>query len=716
MKKRICLLLAVLAVVVCVFFACTNTDGNLLKTAEKDTFSYDDMTALQKDWTLVTADDYTVGSVFSIDEDSKNLVINTTSAGWASARQSVELKKNAYYYVELSYSADSFSAYGDTGYDGLFVTILEDDDFNPSDSTYHYRTANAEGSCQLYFKSNSSGTATFVINVGTEEAPVKQAKLQVKDIKLLKVTEAQVEAAGAGYLVYESDYYGGATAKNLVWVVLGGIAVLAIGYIGYVLFRRNLAKKNEYKGKFLQKITESKWLGILLVGAVAFVIRLLIELLTTCLAGAKTYTTLGYTVEGMASQALFIGKYGTVYLSQSLARFCADNGYTYMAVGSNPLLLYILGFIGLLSRIFESSNPYLAATFFIKFFASLADVGTAILVYSLTKKHVGNVGAALIAVVYSILPTVFGMSALWGYTESLTVFLIVLTVYFMLKNNYYGVVGAYFAAFLCSYSALIFAPIVLFYSVQQAINQPKLRIAAPVALVSGFVLFYLLGLPFDIHAVSSGTPFATYSNYWHDVVSDLLYTKNAFNFQALLGNNFGEVTKESLIVTIVFVVFMLALVGFGYFKYKNRMNLLLLGTAFLNMFFIFANNITPEVIAISLALMLIYSIMAKDRRIYFAFVIYAALAFVNLSVGELLYPYTESFIYQISYSTATIYVFSAFMLVITLLYIYFTYEAVVSKNVKKILPMPMNYIAWWKTVILKARKNYYKFRNKRANG
>ena len=715
MKKKILLLLVavvVLTVSIGILCGCTN-DANLLKTAADNGFGYADLSALRADWTLSTDSDYTVSNVFSVEDG--DLVVNTTSAGWALASQQVTLSKSSYYLVEYHYTASSFSVFNDkSGYDGLYVSFLEDDDFNTGDNAVHQRFASTDGTGKFYFKSNSSGKATFAIHVGTEENPVSVSEVRISDVKLMKVSAALIEAENASYFTYETDYYGGATSSNVVWVVLGGVAVLLIGYIAYVLFRRNLSKGEEYKSKFLQKIRDSKWLGIMLVGAVALLIRLLIELLTTCLAGAKTYASLGYTVEGFASQALFIGKYGTVYLGESLSRFCSDFGYTYMAPSNNPILLYVLGFIGLISRIFESSNPYLAATFFIKFFASLADVGTIIILYVLTKKHVGNVGAAIVSLMYAVLPTVFGLSALWGFAESITVFFIVLTVFFMLKNNYYGVAVAYFVAVLCSYSALIFAPIVLFYTIQQAINQPKIRIAAPIALVAGFVLFYVLNLPFDFNAVSSGAPFVCVTNYWNGIFGNLLYTKNAFNFQALLGNNFGSVTNESLIVTIVFVVFMLGLVGFGYFRYKNRMNLLLLGTAFINMYFMFANNITPEVMAMSLALMLIYAIMTKDRRIYFAFVGYAALTYVNLSVGELLYTYDSFANYMITYDTATIYVFSAFALVLTLLYVYFTYEVVVSKNVKKIQPMPMNYIDWWKGVLLKARKAYYKFRNKRA--
>ncbi|MBR1746644.1 MAG: hypothetical protein IJ735_00355 [Clostridia bacterium] len=711
MKKKIILAVVVLAVSVCVLCACT-TDANMLKTGENDSFLYSTLASLQNDWDLSTEDSYSISNVFSLEDNA--LVINTASSGWAKAEQEVELKANSFYLVEYHYSATTFTSYGDKGYDGLYISFREDDDFNSGDNEVHHRSANSGTVGKFYFRSNSSGMATFTINVGSEEYPVKVSEVKISDIKLIKVTAAQVESDNASYFVYESDYYGVPGPQNVVWVVLGGIAVLLLGYIAYVLFRRNLVKNQEYKSKFLQKIRDSKYLGIFLVGAVAIIIRLMIDLLTTFLAGAKTYSSLGYTVEGFASQALFIGRYGTVYLSESLARFCTDNGFTYMAVGSNPILLYLLGSIGLISRIFDPGSQYLAATFLVKLLASIADIGTAVLIFALIKKHAGNVGASIISLLYVALPTVFGLSALWGFAESITVFFIVLSVYFMLKNNYYGVSISYFVAFLCSYSALIFAPIVIFYSIQQAINQPKLRIAAPVAFVTGFILFYLLNLPFDIRSVSSGSPFVCVTNYWNAIFHNLLYTRNAFNFQALLGNNFGEVTNESLIVTIVFVVFMLALVGFGYFKNKNRMNLLLLGTAFINMYYMFANNMTPEVMAMSLALMLIYAIMAKDRRIYFAFVCYAAISFVNLSIGELLYAYTTTGIYRIAYDTATIYVFSALALLVTLLYIYFTYEAVVSKNVKKIQPMPMNYLNWCKSVLLKVRRSYYKLRNRRA--
>ena len=714
MKKRIVLLLTVVAICVFLLTGCVS-EGNLAKTAENDTFAYSDLTSLKKDWTLTAGNDYSVDSVFSI-TDGK-LKVTTTSAGWAQATQEVTLKSNSYYLIEYKFTASSFSSFGAKGYDGLYVSVLEDEDFNTGENAVQHRSiAASETTGKLYFKTTSAKKTTIAIHVGNKEFPVSVSNVSLSSFKIMQVPKSEAEGYGK-CLTFESDTYNEASSKNIVWVVLGAVAIALLGYAAYVMFQRNMAYNGGYSGhkcKFLAKLTDSKWFGLVLVAGVTLLIRLLIDLLPVCRASTKLHANMGYTAEGYASQALFIAKYGTVYLSQSLEKFCTDNSYTFMAVGSNPLLLYILGLVGLLGRIFEKSNPYLATVFFVKLFASLADVGTVILIYIMLKKKVGNMGAAIMSTLYAILPITFGYSALWGFAESINVFFIVLTVYFMLKNNYYGVVGAYFAAFLCSWTALLFAPIVICYSVQQAINRKEVRIPMAIAPVLCFGLFYALNVPFDINQIEAGQAFACVIKYWNIVAKDLSYTINAFNFQALLGNNFGSVSTESLVVSIIFVAFMLALVAVGYFKYKNRMDLVLLGTAFINMAYMFANNMSPEVMLMSLTLMLIYAIMNKEKRVFFSFVAFSVLSFVNISIGELLYSYTTKGIYYIGYTTATIYVFSAFALAMVLYYIYVVYDIVVGKKARRIQPMTLTYAGWWKNLFLRIKKWYYGLRVKTA--
>ncbi|NCA92740.1 hypothetical protein EOM82_05755 [bacterium] len=488
------------------------------------------------------------------------------------------------------------------------------------------------------------------------------------------------------------------------------MAVILLCYAGYVLFQRNMALNDGHKSKFMTALRESKWLGILSVAGVALFIRLLIDVLVTALASSKLHFMLGYNVEGYASQALFMGNYGTVFLSESLGKFCTNNGYTFMAPESSPLQLFVLALTGLISRIF-GANQYIVATFFIKFFASLADIGTAVLIFSMVKKHVGNIGGTIVALLYVILPATFAISSLWGFTESITVFLIALTFYYLLKNSYYGVVISYFAAILFSWTALIMAPIIIFYTIQQAINNKKLILPIVIVTVASFIVFYLASLPFTINAIKSGTFFAPFINYWNMVFKGALYTRNAFNFQGILSNNFAEVSTESLIVTIIFVVFILFLVGFGYFKFKNRMNLMLLASAYFNMFFIFGNNMTPVAIYTSLALMLTYSIINKEKRVFFSFMCFATLMFVNVAVGELLVPYTSS-ASPIIPTNAVTYVFGALYLLIVLYYVYIVYDIVVSRKVRRIQAMTLTYGNWWKNVFLRIKKSYYKLRIK----
>ncbi len=713
MKSKIKIVVTALLLVLSLtfFVGCTNKDANILKIGEDNKFVYENLTEAGEDWKFVTADTATATSVFTIVDDE--LVINTTTAGWAQALQEVKLSPNTYYLIEYTFTATGFSSYSETGYDGLFVTILEDESFNTGDNSVHHRgMSTTKTTGKIYFKTTQAKKTTLAINVGSKDFPVNVTAVTIGDIKLVKVPKSQIVSEEASYFTFVSDTYSEASTKNIPYIVFGGIGIVLLCYAFYVMFQRNLGIDGQFKSKFLIKLRDSKWLGVISVAGIALAFRLLIDVLVTVLASNKLHFMLGYNVEGYATQALFLGNYGTVFLSESLAKFATNNSYTYLAPESSPLQLYLLTIVGLISKIF-GSNQYLAATFFVKFFASLADIGTVVLIYVMLKKHVGNVGASIIALLYALLPVTLAVSSLWGFVESVTVFLVVLTFFFILKNNYYGVVASYLAAFLFSWTAIIIAPIIIFYTIQQAINNKKLIVPIIIVTVCYLIIFYLANLPFTINAVKSGSFFASVTNYWNLVFKNPQYTRNAYNFQGLLGNNFADVSTESLIVTIIFVVFLLSLVGFAYFKFKNRMNLMLLATAFINMFFVFGNNMAPTTIYMSLALMLIYAMINKEKRIFFSFAAFATLMFVNVGVGELITSYT-AISDGIIVTNAVTYVFGALYLLVALYYVYIVYDIVVTKKIRRIQPMTLTYLGWWKNLFLRIKKSYYKLRIKVA--
>ena len=298
MKKRIVLLLTVVAICVFLLTGCVS-EGNLAKTAENDTFAYSDLTSLKKDWTLTAGNDYSVDSVFSI-TDGK-LKVTTTSAGWAQAAQEVTLKSNSYYLIEYKFTASSFSSFGAKGYDGLYVSVLEDEDFNTGENAVQHRSiAASETTGKLYFKTTSAKKTTIAIHVGNKEFPVSVSNVSLSSFKIMQVPKSEAEGYG-NCLTFESDTYNEASSKNIVWVVLGAVAIALLGYAAYVMFQRNMAYNGGYSGhkcKFLAKLTDSKWFGLVLVAGVTLLIRLLIDLLTVCLASTKLHANMGYTPKG----------------------------------------------------------------------------------------------------------------------------------------------------------------------------------------------------------------------------------------------------------------------------------------------------------------------------------------------------------------------------------------------------------------------------------
>jgi Gpi18-like mannosyltransferase len=706
--------LAVIVAAVCVsvFSGCTAKNKNMLKT-DDGVFKYTTLDELESDWTLSTSSSASsTSTVFTMNytESTSNyyVLVDTGDVGWAYIAQTVELSAGCYYKISYNVNVTAISAYtSGKSYDGVYATLLEDDDFNYDGGLM--QTETCSGDYAVTFKAKESGKATLALRVGTEDHPV-DATVKINSLTLARVSKSDATMNYAG--TFSTDYYGGQSNFNIFYIVMGGVLIALLCYIGYFMFQRHLDKTGSedkgYKGGFGLKLSDNKFLGIAIVAGIGLFIRILIDVLSTAMASTYSHTIMGYNVEGLATQALFVAKYGPQNLIKSLSAFATGNGYTYSAPSSSAVQLYFLGFAGLFGRIFESiGKQYIATIFFIRFFCALADVGTAIVLYNMFRKSVGNVGATVAASIYTVIPATFAAGALWGYTESVTALLIILAVAFMLDNKYIGTAVTYFAACMFSMSALFIAPVILFYTILQCIKDVKKIIPASIITVLAFFVFYAINVPFDLNYIQNGQPFYCFNKAWAELYTNAKYTLNAFNFQAMLGNNFGTISTSSLVVTIIFIVFMLTLVGVAYFKFKNRMNLMLLATAFIVMTFVFCNNMSPVSMYISLALMLAYAILNKEKRIYFSFVMFAVLMFVNMAYAELFIPYTSTAVGQMTANAVT-YVFASFELVAALYYICVVYDIVVSRKVRRIKAMPMTYGEWLDNFFKRIKKGYYK--------
>ena len=732
MKKKIIttgMLCLVVVLCACFFVGCTKLDQNILPTNGEGLFTTSSVDELSNEFILGTDASHTASEIFSVtesktDDDAYIVTVDTSSSGYAYIGKKIKVTGGCYYAINFSLCIDSSGEYNSgSSYNGVYPAILEDNDLKFSKNVVYHEKMSDYQNASASFRADKSGYATVVLMVASEDAP---AKISVKfsSFSVKRITKNDAEETNYGG-VFKSDYYGVVDSFNIFYIVMGGVLTVAVCIAGYVMFRRHLALSDPennggkgYNHPFFFKLNDNGLLSVGIFVGIGLLVRLLIDILSSAIAGGFdiTKTFIGYNAQGLATQALFIAKYGPQYLLQSAGGdFATDAGYTVMSVSSSPLQLYFLGFCGLFGRIFEQSNPYIATLFFIRFFASLADIGAAYVLYSIVKKHSGQIGGLIVATLYLCLPAVFATSALWGYTESITSLLIILTAKFMLDNKYILTGVTYFVAFTFSQTALFFAPFVMFYTVLVCIKAVKMReyknlIAACVILVGAFILYYTISVPFAINYIKDGKAFYWFTYAWDELYTGSVYTINAFNFQAMLGNNMVEVTTSSLVVTIIFILFMLGLAGFAYFKFKNRMNLILLATAFINMMFVFANDMNPMSMYISLILMLMYAIMNKEKRIFFCFVAFATLLFINVSYVDLMLSFTASNAPVWTKNPAVMYVFSSFEIIFALFYVYIVYDIVVSRKVLKITPMTMTFVDSIKNFFLRIAKKYYKFK------
>jgi Gpi18-like mannosyltransferase len=692
-------------------------DVQLLKenSESEGMFNYESLTEMDNDWDFQT--DGANSSTFSTGPNG--LTINTTSSGYGLVSQKVLLKSFSYFKVEYDFNITQMSSFDENSsyHPGLFVGFLEDPLFNVTGDKKAQETfVQQNGKRVFYIKTSGSREYNISINLGTEQYPVK-AIATISNLTLVRVSEAvAVEGSNNGFDIFElrPSIFGQSRQSNSTFVLLGGIGTLLLAYIFYVIRSRDMAYSNiQSPNKFYNKIKKSRFVAPTIVILCAFFARLVIILVESLIAGSSriTETYFGYFLENLSAQGTWIAKYGTPYF------------YQYNSNIFFPIPLYLSALSGLIGQGLYSINGVDASTVAFsvvtinKIFAIIFDLVSVYFIYKLVDKFQGKTAATIMAIFWGLLPILFSMSAGWGAIESLSTMLIIITFYFILSKKYLPSVTAFFLACMTSPFVVYLAPMVLLYTVfliVESIKNKKWKslLTPGLTILFSFILFYLITLPFNIVQIGEGDTFVAFDKYIDILKGPDLYSINAFNFQAMLKNNFVEVTVQSKVVDIIFIVFILIVFAFVYFKTRNRLNLTILSSGLIATIWTFSNNMRPETLILSLPLLFMVAVILKEVRLYIVFALYSAFVFTNNSYVYLIAGYDSNGVAQISYSNnAILYVFGAFSLVLIVIYIIVAYDVIVNKKV--VLQKPINtkygvYISRISKNILISFSNFYK--------
>lgn len=696
--KKLSFIVLVLTLVAVIATLCgcsaSYTVGQNILASENTVSEEDDTLSLvftdEKLSTYWSTDGSASGAVISAVDNG--IQLNTSSGGYAVLSQEVKLRPNSYYKISYTYASSSMSMYNTSSesFVGFFATFLEDQDFNmptgkgtsSDEASTEERLTNKSGEKTFYFKNDDTREATFAFCLGTEEKPVKCDSVIIKTVKLERVEKAAVGVDDEKIMSMASDEYGAEEDFNILYVVLGAVGTLMIGYAFYMVRARVKAKEEAGTcGKVIKYYTDNKWTGITTAIGVTLLVRLIILAVQTALQNVSLTVFQGYAMDQSYTFGNWLATYGTT-------RFFEYNTTATLM----PFGLFFEALAGLIDRLchvinvnYAADNP-IAYAVTLRAFAILADVGVAALIYSLVANKRGRVNGTIYACLYAFIPAIFTMSTAWGAMDSIAVFFVVLTFYFILNKQYIASCAAYFVAALTAPIALIVSPFVLLYAgylVYVGFKTKKYSNLVKVlsCMAGGIVLFYLVSLPFTINQIQAGDGVYAFNSYISAVKGANVYTANAFNFQGMIGNNFKTVSTQSTFITVVFVVFIVAVLAVPYFKTKSRLTLVGVSAAGALMYWIFCNDLSQNGLLIVLPLLLIFAALTEDKRVYAITSVLSAFMFVNTSYVYMVTGYTSTGINHISYDgNPVMYIMGAFMMVIIIAFVIIGYDVTVSRK------------------------------------
>lgn len=613
MKKSIITLVALLLIVCCMFTACDKKEEPVynkqllsVKSSE-DVCGFESTTAVNG-WAMsyVTASANTPVIYYGNETTEPGYLtvarlVNST-ADYTYIAQSVAVEKKAVY--KISVDAKLISLSGNAEGTGASVILAESGEklitVTNADGKWHNYTG--------YFTAKKLDTVKLLLSLGEASSTCK-GEVRYDNVSIVRV-ESAPEGAAVATVRPAKEKTNNNSLEGWLFVGLLGVASIVLLIAAYVLIRRLLAKEAELKDN--KAFFNSPSITIALILIIGFVIRLIMAMFAF-----RTNPDTQFSVDNIVGLAQI-----------KLAAFYSAEGITHLAPGG-MYVQWLLGEIANLLKITSAEGVAILA----KGPAIFADIITVFLLYYIGRRYTNDKVAAVVALLYAILPVTFIVASLDGWMISVLVMLFMLTFISILDKNYIGMFVSYFLAIFLSELALLALPFVLLFAVYMFIKDTtvKTRVTLIVGVVGSFVLLYLLSLPLTINYVKDGQPFYVLKEYYQLAFGSQVCVDNNFGLYSIFGLNEKAVNKSSNVLNLLFVAVLIAYSVLLYFKNRNRAELILLASMFIVGVSVFCLNRNHESMFLGLALMLLYVLIAGEKRVYKLFAVLSTISFLNVA-------------------------------------------------------------------------------------
>jgi len=209
----------------------------------------------------------------------------------------------------------------------------------------------------------------------------------------------------------------------------------------------------------------------------------------------------------------------------------------------SPSMLYLLWGLGKAHQIF----PHLSSEIIFKLPANLCDFLITLFIFFLAKKRLGTNKAFLLSILYFLNPITFINSTFWGQMEATFTLMIILGVYFLVKEKYNLSLFILTLSFLFKPYSIVLVPIVFFWIFKEYYKNKNIKFLIEksfcgISTIIGSV--YFLHLPFVWKNILYANSFvenisAPLVLFWQRIKFAMdaypYISVNAFNFWGIFG-------------------------------------------------------------------------------------------------------------------------------------------------------------------------------------
>ena len=288
-----------------------------------------------------------------------------------------------------------------------------------------------------------------------------------------------------------------------------------------------------------------------------------------------------------------------------------------------PVYLFFLYLTGLGYKVIGTDPHIYTQMFLMKFWPIVFDVLCVAFLYYMFRKTDIKAGVCA-AVLWAVNPSVFFNSTMWGQTDSVMMFLLLLTFYFTYKNRPIAACVVFAIAGMTKYQCLYFTPILLLQIYKDSGLKSLLK-SVGAAAISVAIVF----LPFMI---GGKNPLLFFDVYLGGADKYPYCTLNAFNVYGMFCLNWVEDTFAGCnVLSVVFTVMSVALI-IGLYLFGKRRCAFVGGLLFMQCIFMLTTRMHERYQIVVLPFALVAYFLYKIKDFLYLFISLSIITAINQSI------------------------------------------------------------------------------------